>query len=274
MTDADELTDASELRTDVPHPARIYDFILGGKDNFAADRAVAEDMVRAGGALLPLSVRANRRFMARAGRFLAAESGIRQFLDIGTGLPTDPNLHEVVQAIRSDADIVYVDNDVLVMAHARALLIPAEQATGRLAYIQADLRDPGEILGSDRLRDTLDLSQPVAVTLIAILQLVDDAAAHDAIKHIMTRVPSGSALAVSAVVHDSAPEDVHRIVAAARAGGVEVHSRTQLEVEAFFAGLDLVEPGVVPVHHWHPDNAEILTADEPVGMYGGIAIKP
>jgi O-methyltransferase involved in polyketide biosynthesis len=268
------MTGAADLQTDVPHASRVYDYILGGKDNFAADRAVAEQMVKAGGALLPTSMRANRRFMARASRLLAADLGIRQFLDIGTGLPTHPNLHEVVQAARPDADIVYVDNDPLVLVHARALLTPAHDATGRIAYLAADLRNPDEILGSDHLRDTLDLTKPVAVTMIAVLQLVDDDTAHRVIDHIMARMVPGSALAISAVVHDSAPEDVYRIVEAGRAGGLDVRSRTKSQVEALFAGLDLAEPGVVPVHHWHRDNAELLPEDEPVGMYGGIAIKP
>ncbi|SDT74491.1 SAM-dependent methyltransferase [Actinoplanes derwentensis] len=266
--------DAELLRTDVPHAARVYDYILGGKDNFTADRAAAKQMVTAGGPLLPISMGANRRFMARVARFLAAEQGIRQFLDIGTGLPTHPNLHEVVQAVRPDADIVYVDNDPLVMVHARALLAPAHQATGRLAYLEADLRTPDAILGSDRLRDTLDLTQPVAVTMIAVLQLVDDDTARRVIDHIMATMVPGSALAISAVVSDWAPDDVRRIVDAAHASGLEIHARTKAQVEALFAGLELVEPGVVPVHYWHPDSAEVLQADQPVGMFGGIAVKP
>src|SRR3954470_25049038 len=145
------------LNTSVPHSARIYDFLLGGKDNFEADRAAAATIVEASPSL-PISMRANRQYMARVAHYLAADRGIRQFLDIGTGLPTSPNLHEVVQSVAPGSRVVYVDNDPIVLVHARALLTGA--AEGRTSYLDADLHDPQAILGSAEFRETFDLSRP------------------------------------------------------------------------------------------------------------------
>src|SRR6266511_3908237 len=164
------------LNTAIPHSARIYDSLLGGKDNFEADRAAAAAIVEST-PNLPVSMRANRQYMVRVAHFLAAERGIRQFLDIGTGLPTSPNLHEVVQQVAPESRVVYVDNDPIVLVHARALLTTAPE--GATAYVDADLRDVQAILHADAVQETLDFSQPIAVSLIAILQFVtDEAEAH------------------------------------------------------------------------------------------------
>jgi hypothetical protein len=229
----------------VPHSARIYDYLLGGKDNFQADREAAAGITQ-GWPNLPASMRANRNFMARVGRYLAAELGIRQFLDIGTGLPTVPNLHDVVQAVAPQSRIVYVDNDPIVLAHARALL--TSKPEGKTTYIEADLRDPATILSSPQVRETFDSGKPVALTLIAILQfIVDDAEALRIIDELMDALPPGSALALSTVTADSAPAEVTAGVAAYNASGIPTKARGKTEVEALFRGFELVAPGVA--HH-------------------------
>jgi hypothetical protein len=260
-----------ELRIEVPHSARIYDYLLGGKDNFQADRDAAAG-ITVDWPNLPKSMRANRDFMRRVGRYLAAELGFRQFLDIGTGLPTAPNLHQVVQAIAPEARIVYVDNDPIVLTHARALLSSSRE--GKTAYIDADLRDPAAIVDSAEARSTLDFGKPVALSLIAILQFItDDKDAHRIVSDLLDVLPSGSALALSTVTAESAPEEVTAGVAAYNANGIPTRARTKAEVEALFAGLDLVEPGVVLVNHWWPDDQTPATIDAHVHMYGGIGIK-
>ncbi|MGI8332130.1 SAM-dependent methyltransferase [Actinomadura scrupuli] len=260
-----------DLKTDVPHSARIYDFLLGGKDNFAADRAAAaaitEDWRN-----LPRSMRANRNFMRRVARHLAAERGIRQFLDIGTGLPTSPNLHEVVQEAAPESRVVYVDNDPIVLVHARALLTSTPE--GRTTYIDADLRDPCTILGTPQLRETLDLTRPIALSLIAILQFIpDEDEAHAVVDRLVRPLPPGSFLALSTVTADSAPEEVNGGVAAYNARGIPTKARSRAEVECFFAGLNLIDPGVVLVNHWHPDDLAAKAEDRHVHMYGGVAFK-
>jgi O-methyltransferase involved in polyketide biosynthesis len=259
------------LRTDVPHSARIYDFLLGGKDNFPVDRADAETITK-DWRHLPTSMRANRNFMARVIRHLAGEIGIRQFLDIGTGLPTEPNLHQVAQNVAPEARIVYVDNDPIVLVHARALLTSSPQ--GMTAYVDADLRDPDAILGSAQLHATIDLGRPVALSLIAILQfIVDDQEATRIIRRLVEALAPGSVLALSTVTADSAPDEVNGGVAAYNAGGIPTRARDLAEVERFFDGLDLIDPGVTLVNHWHPDTAASALDDAHVHMYGGVAVK-
>jgi len=262
---------SAELRTDVAHSARIYDYLLGGKDNFAADRQAAEAIVAAT-PNMPVSMRANRNFMARVVHVIAAELGIRQFLDVGTGLPTTPNLHEVAQRVAPESRVVYVDNDPIVLVHARALLTSTPQ--GRTTYIDADLRHPEAILAAPQLTDTLDLSQPVAVSLIAVLQFVqDDAEAHAIIDRLLEPFPAGSVLALSAVTIDTAPAVARGATAQYRASGIPVRARTLAETTDLFRGLDLVDPGVVLVHRWRPDDEAAALDDSQVFMYGGVAIK-
>jgi hypothetical protein len=261
---------AVDLNTSVPHSARIYDYLLGGKDNFEADRAAAAAIVESSPSL-PISMRANRQYMARVAHHLAAERGIRQFLDIGTGLPTSPNLHEVVQGVDPTSRIVYVDNDPIVLVHARALLTSTPQ--GSTAYLDADLRDVDKILKSDEVRDTLDPSQPVSISLIAVLQFVpDEAEAHRVLDGLLAPFPSGSTLAISTVTAHN-PQAVAG-AAAYRARGIHAVERTDEEVAALFHGLDLLDPGVVLVNRWRPDPAAAAIDDFHVQMSGGVGVKP
>ncbi|WP_203780652.1 SAM-dependent methyltransferase [Paractinoplanes rishiriensis] len=260
-----------ELNTEVPHSARIYDYLLGGKDNFVADRAAAA-AITVDWPHLAISMRANRNYMARQARFIAAELGIRQFLDIGAGLPTAPNLHEVVQEVAPESRVLYVDNDPLVLVHARALLTGSPQ--GRTAYLDADLHDPDAIVRSAEFHETFDLTRPVALSLIAILQfIVDDAEAHRIIDTLMAPLPPGSVLALSTVTAASAPDEVNRGVAAYVARGIDEKARDRAEVEKLFRGLDLIDPGVTLVNHWRPDEAARAVPDAHVHMYGGVAVK-
>jgi O-methyltransferase involved in polyketide biosynthesis len=261
---------SAELRTDVPHSARIYDYVLGGKDNFEVDRVAAEKMLQ-GQPGLRTSMRANRRFMVKAARYLASQ-GLRQFLDIGTGLPTRPNLHEVVQGIAPDAKIVYVDNDPLVLVHARALLTPV--GTGSVSYLEADLRNPDTIFASKGIADEFDLSRPVAVTLIAVLQhITDEKQARSIAEGIMDRLAPGSALALSAVTTENDRTGGDHTVNTYNTSGVPVKPRSHDDVVGLFGDLELVEPGVVFVHKWHPDDEDRAVDDKDVAMYGGVAFK-
>jgi S-adenosyl methyltransferase len=252
----EEPTPPAGLDTGTAHVARVYDYWLGGKDNFEADRAYG-DALEAQVPAIRTAARMNRQFLGRAVRHLTAEAGIRQFLDIGTGLPTAGNTHQVAQEVAPDARVVYTDNDPLVLAHARALLTGS--APGRTAYIDADLRDPQAILGAPEFADTLDLTRPVAVMLIAVLHLIpDDAVAHATIRTILGAVPAGSYLMISHATGDFwPPEQVDAANATNRAHNIDFRFRSQAEVAGFFAGLDLVDPGIVPVAEWRNDGGEI-----------------
>jgi S-adenosyl methyltransferase len=265
-----------DLQTDRPHPARVYDYLLGGKDNFAADRAAAEAGLQANpNSRIP--PRENRAFLRRAVRFLAREAGVGQFLDIGTGIPTSPNVHEIAQDIEPRARIVYVDNDPIVLAHARALLTVGP--AGKAAYIDADLRDVEGILGSADLRDTLDLTRPVALLLIAIMHFIpDEDDPWGLARRLLDALPSGSFLALSHLTGDFDPAAWEGVAAVYRRSGVIMRVRSRPEIERFFAGLDLIEPGVVSLPRWRPDPSDIGRPDMPddaaVSVYGGIARKP
>jgi hypothetical protein len=260
-----------ELNTEVPHPARIYDYLLGGKDNFEADRSAAASITDVWPSL-PTSMRANRDFMTRVAGYLAEELGIRQFLDIGTGLPTSPNLHEVVQQVDPTARVVYVDNDPIVLVHARALLTSTRE--GRTTYLEADLRDARAIVDAPVLGDTLDLSQPVAVCLLAIMHYIVDAdQAHAIIDQLMAPMAPGSVLALSTATADTNPEEVGAGIAMYNARGIISAARSRAQVEDLFRGLDLVDPGVALVHRW-PDGDRRSIRDNHVSMYGGVGIKP
>ncbi|HYN94341.1 MAG TPA: SAM-dependent methyltransferase [Pilimelia sp.] len=260
-----------DLKTDVPHSARVYDYLLGGKDNFEADRAAADEIVRRW-PTLPASMRANRSFMTRAAHYAAAELGIRQFLDIGTGLPTAPNLHDVVQAVAPESRVVYVDNDPIVLVHARALLTSTPQ--GRTSYLHADLRTVADILSSAEVTDTLDLSRPVSVSIVAVMQFfTDEEEAHRVLDALIDALCPGSALTLSVPTSDSAPAEAEAGTAAYRSRGMPGKIRTRAEVEALFRGLPPVDPGVTLVHRWHPDEAARALSDNQVHMYGGVAVK-
>ena len=253
--DGDAVTTAATVPfdTSVAHQARVYDYLLGGKDNYEADR-VATDAVLAIYPEMAFNAKANRAFLGRAVRFLAGEAGIRQFLDIGTGIPTAGNTHQVAQAVAPEARVVYVDYDPIVLAHARALLDSHE--CGATEYIDADLRDTGTILG--KARQLLDFTQPVSITLISILHAIPDSDdPHAIVARIMDAVPSGSYLAISHAgsdlldgqtlgsVRDIVTQMVH----------LEPGFRSREQVSRFFDGLDLVEPGLVRAEEWHPGPA-------------------
>jgi hypothetical protein len=232
------------------HQARVYDYLLGGKNNYAADREVAAEVVK----LWPevgFTARANRAFVGRAVRFLAAEAGVRQFLDLGTGIPAEGNVHEVAQAVAPESRVVYVDYDPVVLAHARALLDSSD--AGTTEYIDADLRDTGTILA--RAGEVLDFAKPVAVTVVSILHVVPDADDPWAIVGaFMDAVPSGSYLAVSHAGADLLDREmVQRLTDTWNSGAQQRMSwRSREQIARFFTGTDLVEPGLVPVDAWRP----------------------
>jgi S-adenosyl methyltransferase len=263
-----------DLQTDQPHPARVYDYLLGGKDNFAADRAAAEAGLRANpNSRIP--PRANRAFLGRAVRYLAGEAGISQFLDIGTGIPTSPNVHEVAQAVEPAARIVYVDNDPIVLTQARALLTTGPQ--GRTAYIDADLRDIDAILGSAELQRTLDLRRPVGLLLIAVMHFIpDEDDPWTLAARLLAALPSGSYLALSHLTGDFDPAAWAGVVEVYRRSGVTMKVRPRPDIERFFAGLDLIDPGVVSLPRWRPDPSDVGNppSDAAVSVYGGVARKP
>ncbi|WP_369252675.1 SAM-dependent methyltransferase [Streptomyces sp. R41] len=263
----------ARIDTESAHSARIYDYIIGGKDYYPADQAAGDAMVREWPAL-PVHMRANRDFMHRAVRHLAEEAGIRQFLDIGTGIPTSPNLHEIAQAVAPESRVVYVDNDPLVLTLSRDLL--AGTPEGRTSYIEADMLDPASILASPQVRDTLDLGRPVALTVIAIVHFVlDEDDAVRIVRRLLDPLPSGSYLAMSIGTAEFAPEEVGRVAREYAARGMPMRLRTHAEAEEFFEGLDLVDPGITQVHKWHPDGTETEPVrDEDIAMYGAVARKP
>ncbi|MEU6412035.1 SAM-dependent methyltransferase [Microbispora sp. NPDC046933] len=254
----------------IPHSARMYDWWLGGKDNFAPDRALGEAFMQAIPSIRTMA-RENRKFLGRAVRYLASE-GIDQFLDIGTGIPTEGNVHEVAHSITPEACVVYVDNDPIVLAHARALLVSG--GPGVTDYIHADLREPETILADPALTGTLDLTRPVALMLVAILMLLDDDEdPWGKARTLMDALPSGSYVTITHPGLDFDPEAMEAIKEAARQGNMTVIPRVRADVERFFQGWDLVEPGVVPVMDWRPDD-EPLFGQGPAYYWAGMARKP
>jgi S-adenosyl methyltransferase len=251
--------------TSVAHIARVYDYWLGGKDNFAADRAAAEQAMAAYPNIV-FSVRANRAFLARAVRYLAGEAGIRQFLDIGTGIPASNNTHEVAQSVAPEARVVYVDNDPIVLAHARALLTSGPH--GVTSYLDADLRDTGRVLAV--AAETLDFSRPVAVMLMAILQHVDEADdPYGVVATLLAALPPGSYLTVSHPGSDIDAEAQGQLAERLnRTMAEKVTMRDRAQVARFFDGLEMVEPGLVRVPQWRP--ASELEARSPAGLWGGM----
>ncbi|MER7889263.1 SAM-dependent methyltransferase [Micromonospora sp. NPDC094482] len=254
-----------KIDASVPHSARIWNYWLGGKDNFEADRAAGEQ-VRAIFPAMIETARESRAFLSRAVGFLAGEAGIRQFLDIGTGLPTADNTHEVAQRVRPDSRVVYVDNDPMVLAHARALL--AGTPEGLTRYLHSDLRDPDAVLR--QAAEHLDFTQPVAVLLFGVMgHIADDDEVADVIRELLAAVPSGSYLALSDGTDTSeAVVESHRQYN--ESGAVPYHLRSPERIARFFDGLELVEPGLVPFTHWRPGQGTPADVDG----YGGVGRKP
>jgi hypothetical protein len=264
------------INTGVPNPARIYDYLLGGKDNFPADRDVAEQLL----AIAPVArdvVEDNRAFLGRVVRHLVQEAGVRQFIDLGSGLPTQGNVHEIAQAGAADARVVYVDNDPMVVTHSRALL-----AGDNTAAVQADLREPESILTHPEVGQLIDFDQPVALLLMAILHfLPDDEGPVGIVARFRDALPAGSYVAISHGTRDiparpdMSPAEmtemgtkVERLYQLTTASLV---TRTHAEVERFFDGLELLDPGVVEIQRWRPDDRRPML---PGGFYGGVGRKP
>ncbi|MFJ8198074.1 SAM-dependent methyltransferase [Streptomyces sp. NPDC096152] len=240
------------IDTTKAHPARVYDVFLGGKDHYPVDRRAAAAALAANPRGY-LDVRHNRDFLRRAVTELAARDGIRQFLDIGTGLPTAENVHQIAQRIHPDTRVVYVDNDPVVLAHARALLTSGPE--GRTDYIDADLTHPARII--QQAAKMLDFDQPIALCLVAVLHFVEDGEAHAIVRELLAALPSGSRLVVSHLTEDLNPENVRAVQRTYTERGFTFVLRSKAEVERFFTdnGLDLADPGVVPAHRWRPDHA-------------------
>ncbi|MFD5475611.1 SAM-dependent methyltransferase [Streptomyces sp. NPDC127105] len=260
------------VNSSVAHPARVYNVWLGGKDHYPADQEAARLAAAANPKIVP-AVRANRAFLGRAVRRLACEAGIGQFLDIGTGIPSADNTHEVAQRADPGARVVYVDNDPIVLAHARALLVSTEQ--GATDYLEADLRDVDRILTA--ARETLDLSQPVGLMLVAVLQYVPDADDPRGIaRRLLDALAPGSHIVLSHPAADIGAEEVAASMrvyndrAAEHAGATP---RTHAEVTRFFDGAELLDPGVVQLPEWHPDPAGGTSPGE-LPMWCGVGRKP
>jgi hypothetical protein len=249
----------------------VYNYLLGGKDHFAADREAGNQMIEAVPAVVK-GCRLNRAFLARAVRFLAGDCGIRQFLDIGTGIPSPSNTHEVAQAIAPDARVMYVDNDPIVSAHARALLTGTTE--GAVAYLDADLRDPDRIVRA--AAQTLDFRQPVAVMMLLVLHMIPDAdEPHQVVARLVDALPGGSYLALSHPPSDIRPEGVaqlHQRLNARFSPGVSVTARCHEEVARFFSGLEIVPPGLVQVHQWRPEGD--MAPDGLASIWCAVARKP
>ncbi|MFC4069827.1 SAM-dependent methyltransferase [Actinoplanes subglobosus] len=262
------------LDTSTAHPARRYNYWLGGKDHFAADRE-SGDMIERAHPTVRLSARENRSFLQRAVRFLAEEARVDQFLDVGTGLPTADNTHEVAQRRVPHSRVVYVDNDPMVGAHARALLTSSPEGATR--YLEADLRDPRTILGHRQLKEILDLERPVGLVLIAVLHFIPDhAQARDVVRELLAALPSGSYLAASSFTLDySSPETAAVARQMIAQGRSDAHPRTRAEFAEFFTGLGLIGPGIVPVSEWLPEvPAHQRPPAEQVAIYGAVGRKP
>jgi hypothetical protein len=275
FTAAGQDRDPVTIDSEVAHTSRVYDYLLGGTDNFAVDREVAaQAFARYPGGLdgARADARANRAFLGRVVRFLAGEGGIRQFLDVGTGIPTSDNTHTVAQEVAPDSRIVYVDNDPMVLAHAHALL--RGSAEGATAYVNGDLRQPADILA--QAAETLDLSQPVAIVLVGILHVIpDEDAPRERVAALLDAVPAGSYLALSHMTSDGTDADSTPVWSQ-----LDEHMRTTnrpavrtvAEVARFFDGLELVEPGLVTTTAWRPAEST-GGATRSIPVYGGVARK-
>jgi hypothetical protein len=267
------IAESAEIRaridTSKPHSARFWNYFVGGKDHYDVDREIGDQIKQIFPGLVDVAV-TSRQFLGRAVRYLAGEQGIRQFLDVGTGLPTADNTHEVAQRVAPDARIVYVDNDPIVLAHANALLTSTPE--GKTAYLDADLYDPEAVL--EAAAATLDLSQPVALMILNTLGHVAD---YDQARGLVRRLTAGLAPGSHLVISDSTATS-EGMVAASKAynasGAVPYYVRDIDEIAGFFDGLELVEPGIVQVPRWRPDTGASADPSVTVDAYCGVGRKP
>ncbi|WP_420856004.1 SAM-dependent methyltransferase [Streptomyces nanshensis] len=253
----------------VPHSARVYDYFLGGRDHYQVDIEAAHRL-KAIWPGLPTGMEVNRSFVHRVARWAVTEGGVRQFIDIGTGLPTSPNLHEVAQQADPSARVLYVDNDPLVLVHAQAVLTSSAQ--DQIAYILADARDPDAILQHPDLGNTLDLTEPVCLCIIGMLHFIHDDA-HDVVRRLLEPLPAGSLLVTTIVTADFDPDRLTRIAEEYTNLGMPMLVRNKDEVTAFFEDMDLVDPGVVPAHRWKPIAGAPPVADDEVAVYAAVGRK-
>ncbi len=264
------------IRQDIPHSARMYDWFLGGKDHFEVDREAAERVLTVF-PTMRTAVWANRAFMHRATRTLA-QRGLRQWLDVGTGIPTSPNLHEVAQSVAPEARVVYVDNDPIVLAHSRALMTSTPE--GRTAYVHGDARNPDAILNAPEVARTLDPAQPVVLSMVALLHFVPELEeARAIVERLLEPLPSGSALVLSHATAELDPEGAPMVQEIYNKAGTTLRLRSRAEFETLFEGLELLEPGIVPAHRWRPDEDGTAgrlpdgVTDAQVSFYAGVAVK-
>jgi S-adenosyl methyltransferase len=264
------VTQQEQIDVTVASSARVYDCLLGGKDNFEADRKLAAQLTQLMPDL-PIMFRAQRDLMGRIVRHLAQEHAVRQFLDIGTGIPTSPNVHEIAQLIDAASRVVYVDNDPMVMAHARALM--RGTAEGRTCFLAADVRDPDQILDDPDVGTTLDTTKPIGVLLIGIVHHIrDEEHPYDIVRRIVDWLPAGSYIAISTPSADFDPERMNAIAQIGERSGLPVVPRSKSALAGFFHELELLPPGIVPLLAWHPDTEpEDVNA---VHGWVGVARKP
>ncbi|WP_046731081.1 SAM-dependent methyltransferase [Streptomyces humi] len=258
-------TGSVEIDTSKPHPARIYDYLLGGKDNYEVDRQAADRLAAVAPEVF-IGVRANRAFLQRAVRHVV-DSGVRQILDVGTGLPTSPNIHEVAQKLAPDVRVAYVDNDPIVKAHGDALL----SRSGSTSIVLADLRDPQSVVDHPDVRRVIDFGRPVALFLVAILHFVrDEEEPERIVATLRDALPAGSFLVLSHATADFADRSDAQAVYNNATATMNLRSRDR--IERFFEGFDLVEPGLAQVPFWRPDTTP-PPGSEQIGFYGAVAVK-
>ena len=262
-----------EIDTGKPHSARVYDYWLGGKNNYEVDAEAAEQFEKMWPGVRQL-IAANRAFMHRATRRLAAEEGVRQFLDIGAGIPTEPNLHQVAQGTAPECRVVYVDNDPIVLQYAQALLRSTPE--GRTAYLHADVTDPRAILASAEVRETLDLERPVALSLVALLHFIrDDGTALDIVRQLMEPLAPGSYLVLSHGTSDTGETELaERAADYYRSNVSDGQARSHEAILALLDGMELLEPGLVPVTRWRPEGAGPELPDDKALILAAVARKP